>query len=522
MKYERVYSKRRKQNGFRYRYVDPTTHKRERVTFWTDDKLEAAREFVEFLEARRREAHGQPGAKGWTTPYEDLVRLFLDQAEISSQVRRDALRVRLELNPLKIRTAADLRNVGALRKRARDLVGTVQYVQRTKRRFKVGWSPYNVKHGVQKALKQLTRWAASDGLLPYDPLSRWSPLKGVVCQKRPAFNNPAELRDVLAASDELDGILNHKLLTRIPLLAFLVTGNRPSAVLSADVADFRDGRIYLPEGNGRKRNGLAALPEEFQKQLSTYLRRRDRPGQAAPLFVTARGHRPEAKALARWFTRCQIIAAVSRFWPENHPAASVTERASVAQALYYRRVPEGAGRKPLDERKRRKRQALEAATEAIADTIREDVDRWIGRRTLYSLKHTMITWARRLHLDVTAINAQVGHTGASVQERHYVDAVDPRPVAEAVWSVLTGAIDLAEIGRIPRSKAIGFSGVLSDELGDANGHEMAIFHPNTSSPRPVGTFSASASRDKSGSYKNGKNESEMAGSVFKREGNKLS
>lgn len=69
---------------------------------------------------------------------------------------------------------------------------------------------------------------------------------------------------------------------------------------------------------------------------------------------------------------------------------------------------------------------------------REVKDR-MARLSLYSLKHTHITWAR-LFVPYDAVRAQVGHAGRDVEERNYLDAslLDPRASAEAVWDVLLG------------------------------------------------------------------------------------
>ena len=61
---------------------------------------------------------------------------------------------------------------------------------------------------------------------------------------------------------------------------------------------------------------------------------------------------------------------------------------------------------------------------------------------MYNLKHTHISWARRLKVNPDSVKAQVGHAPQDVAERFYLDLVDLQESPLAVWSVLTGERDL--------------------------------------------------------------------------------
>ncbi len=64
------------------------------------------------------------------------------------------------------------------------------------------------------------------------------------------------------------------------------------------------------------------------------------------------------------------------------------------------------------------------------------LERWLIGRDKYCLRITHISWARRL-VSPDSVREQVGHAGRDVEERHYLDLVDPHESSEAVWEVLT-------------------------------------------------------------------------------------
>jgi hypothetical protein len=91
------------------------------------------------------------------------------------------------------------------------------------------------------------------------------------------------------------------------------------------------------------------------------------------------------------------------------------------------------------------------AIERIAREMESTVSRLMGGVTLYSLKGTHLTWARRL-VKHDSVRAQMGRAARDVDERHYLDLalVDPRKSADAVWDVLVGR---RKLGRRPRERA---------------------------------------------------------------------
>ena len=93
------------------------------------------------------------------------------------------------------------------------------------------------------------------------------------------------------------------------------------------------------------------------------------------------------------------------------------------------------GAPPKDKRKLEARAIQTRATIRIAEKMRPGLERWLVGRDMYCLRTTHISWARRL-VNPDSVRMQVGHAGRDVEERHYLDLVDPRESSEAVWDVL--------------------------------------------------------------------------------------
>ncbi|MCZ7645877.1 MAG: hypothetical protein M5U26_11425 [Planctomycetota bacterium] len=219
---------------------DPLTGHRVRKRIWIGEKREADRALKKWQDRREAVRIGLPQDLGWEMGYEDLIAKFLKEAPISSNSRKSDLERLLRLNYLQIQVGADLAHVGVLTAKCMKLVqeGTV--------------SDHYAVFSLQAPLKQLTRFLASTGLLPYDPLSAWKRLPWRGYSKRRRAFLPEEAREVLAAAAELDEFLSRPLPSEIIYRTFLLTGNRPGAVLDAKVGDLLTDRIQLAPGTGKK------------------------------------------------------------------------------------------------------------------------------------------------------------------------------------------------------------------------------------------------------------------------------
>jgi hypothetical protein len=159
---------------------------------------------------------GLPDDSGWQLPYPELIRRFLAEAPITSSVRRERLRQVLELNLAKLQHGVDFTHKGRLTSACQAL------------RLERG-DEY-VRAYIQQPLKQVSAWASSVNLFPYDPLARWKRLPRSVEAKRKSAWMPDEMRAFFAAADELDGLLARPFPTGIIFKTLLITGNRPGGV----------------------------------------------------------------------------------------------------------------------------------------------------------------------------------------------------------------------------------------------------------------------------------------------------
>lgn len=430
MSFRRVTSRKDGRSGWRFRVMDPLTGIRIRKTIWIGSKREADQALKNWKNAREAERLGLPRASGWQMHYEELVSRFLAEAPISSSRRRENLQRTLGRNYLGLQVGADLAHVGKLTARCMKLIqdGVV------KDHFAV--------FSLQAPLKQMTRQLASTGLLPYDPLSTWKRLPWRGHQKHRRAFLPDEARAVLAAATELDGLLSRPLPSEIIYRTFLLTGNRPGAILQAKVGDLLDDRIQLPHGTGKKRNGAATLPGPFIGELKAYLVKRGNPDAGEDLFASYRDSKLFRQNLGPDFKRCMILAFVRMNWPQDDPEAERTSPIEVGHLLYTGRKRGFDGPPPKDKKKIEAREAQTRATIRIAGKLQQGLERWLIGRDMYCLRVTHISWARRL-VSPDSVRVQVGHAGRDVEERHYLDLVNPHEASQAVYDVLTGGTDLS-------------------------------------------------------------------------------
>lgn len=429
MSVKRITNKKDGRSGWLYRAVDPLTGNRVRKRVWISEKREADRALKKWQDRREAERMGLPTAVGWQLPYDELVARFVAEAPITSLRRRELLKSILLKNHLRIRAGADLAHLGTLTSRCLNLVTQGEF------------SEHYAVFSVQKTLKQLSRWAASVSLLPYDPLGAWRRLPWSGQQRHRRAFQPEELRAVLAAAEEYDQLLNRTLPSGIIYKALLLTGNRPGAVLNATVGDLQEGRIILPRGTKQKRNGMATVPEAFVAELKAYLTKRGELEVDAPLFASYQGSKGDRANLRHDFKKAMVLAFVQMHWPAAEPTAREVDPVNVAHAIYTGRLRGFDGPRPKDPEKLKARARKIRDVEALVKHLKPRVERQIEGLDMYCLRKTHISWARRL-VSPDSVRIQVGHAARDVEERHYLDLVDPSESSQAVWDILTGEKNL--------------------------------------------------------------------------------
>jgi len=430
MEAKRVKSRKTDKKGWCFRYTNPLTHARSWQTIWFQDYRNAEAGFREFMEGLEARAWNLPGKDGWKMPYTDAVTQFIQQAPITTEQRKQDLARVLNQNPLGLQVLADLNELGTLTAKCKKLVQD-------------RGDGYTIRY-VQKPLKQLSAWAASIGLLPHNPLGAWKLLPRTSQERHRRAFMPDEVRAILAAADEWDNIFGRTCPTSMVFKMLLVTGNRPRAILSATVADFDTDkqRIILPTANGKKRNGMAYLPPAFVSEMQRYLGRRGNLKPDDSLLASSEGSSGDRRNMSREFQRAMALAGVRKCWPTSDALALEADPLSVASLLFSGQQRGFDGAPPKDPKKLARRARHVQVTEALAARISAEVARFCERRDMYALRKTHISWARRL-VNADSVKSQVGHAPQDIEERHYLDLVDARESALAVWDVLTGARSLS-------------------------------------------------------------------------------
>jgi len=375
-------------------------------------------------------ADGMPDNSGWKLSYDELVRRFLKEAPISTPRRRLALERNLKLNLLGLRAGSDFANKGKLNSACMKLLESRTDI------FVIKW--------IQQPLKQISAWAACCGIFPYDPLAAWKKLPRSSSEsKRYAFT-PVEMRAIFAAAEELDALFGRKFSSALLFEALLVTGNRPGALFQTRIGDFDGERIKLPEGHGNKRNGRATVNPEFAAEIKAYIEGRGTPDSKQPLFLSANGVAIDKRNVQEDFKQAATLAFVRAAWPANDPLAIELKPVEVALAIYKGRLPGFDGPPPRDPVKIAARDKKREMLSKLIEKLKSDVETKLENRPMYSLRHTHISWARRL-VNLDAVKAQVGHAGRDIEEKHYLDMqfVDASESAQAVWDVLTGVRDIS-------------------------------------------------------------------------------
>lgn len=476
MKLRPVFSKKTGRKGYRGRYVDPVSGKRRKHTEWYGDKREAEEAWRRFLNSRQARAEGRQEYPGRKMTYGELVKKFLTEESFEAgrvKFLKSMFDPEPETNPtrhemgsigelLRIEVGADLERKGDLSARCLKLAETQGDI----------W----VIKCVQSPLKQLSAWAASIDLFPYDPLASWKKIKRTSAEEKRDFFMPEDMTGILQAADDLDKEFNRTFPSRIIFETLLVTGNRPGAIFASKVGDFTGERIQLGAGVGNKLNGKATVTQELAAKIYAYLAARGRPENDQPLFVSPKGGEVDKDNIRDDWHQAATLAYVRKYWPLFAEIENVSP-VDVALAICRGRVTfDGAPSKT--EAKKSERAAKKKSIIDMAKKLKPKVYAQLKTRPMYALRHTHATWSRLSGVNQDSRDAQLGHAGKTVEEKHYFNAhnvVDAGESSKAVWEVLTGVRELA-IAKKQREAA---------ELAKAAGAEsisaMAEIQPSCSS-----------------------------------------
>jgi integrase len=461
---KRVRSKRTGATGWQFRPTDPATDRRTKVTFWIGERREAERAFQPWRDGREKLKLGLPDEAAWEMEYATLVNRFIEEAPISSKRRRSRLK-------------SSLLNCGLGLRRARDLCNRQQLSAVCTAMARAGRDQY-VRKDLQAPLKQMTRWAAQNGILPLNPLADWPLVKRTSEVVHRRALRPDEARAILRAADVLHTTKRRKHSMSLVYRVLLVTGNRPGALGAANVADFDGERINLKPGAGNKHNGAALLVPDVAEELREYVD--DRKAKVGdPLLVSPRGKRLQKDNNNTDFVEAACLGLTTIEWPDN---VEDVEPIEVSHVLFTGRMRGYDGPAPTNPKKIELRRVHQQRIAELAEQIGPVVRKKMERVSVYSLKATHITWARRL-VSPDSVRVQVGHAGRDVEERHYldVDLVNPKDSAQAVWDVLTGARSLDGGYRSPAKAVVGLSVVPHDDSEDQPATKQVV--PNLA-PKP--------------------------------------
>jgi len=428
MRCKKVVDGRNCRVGYKFSFTDPLTGRRKRKTIQLSKRNEAQRAMLRYLEDREKEKYGIPNESIWNISFRELAETFLRDAPIRSERRRNRLAILLRRNVLGLRMARDLNNRANLHRKTMKMANE---------RGEGGnlW----VARAVQGPLKQMTRWAASAGVLPMDPLAFWTKLPRKTSVKHRRAFSPAEMREVLVACEDYDRLEERVFPFAAVVKTLLVSGNRPCAVFAARVCDLTPERIVLPPGNGNKRNGRSFIPPEWVDQLRKHVSACGDADLRAPLLRSPLGAKADGHNCYVSFKKVMTLAFVRMCWPMVETEVGSVNPLDVAFTLSHGRPRGRDGVPATNPVTIMARTQWVETVKAIAAKLKPEVDRMLTQRSLYSLKATHITWARQL-APTDAVLLQVGHADSSINGRHYLDMglVDARQSPLAVWEVLKG------------------------------------------------------------------------------------
>lgn len=408
MQITKVRNKKTGRVGWLYRFTIPGTGRRTVRTYWLSEQRLAQNKFDEEMKRFEAKALNIATTDGWKTSYNDLVSQFLQNAPITSEARRKTLKRILEANELEIEVCAELNDIGGLTTRCKRLLDS-----------KARDANYLVAT-LQTSLRQLSRWAWEFGLLPTHPLGRWRKMPFKFERQRRRAYSADEVRAILKAARELDAEFGRKYPLELVLRVLVTAGNRPGVMFQAKGVDLQNGRIKLPPGDGRKRNGAATLPAELIQELNSY---RNGLGSEDPVLVSADGKSIDSVNFCRRdFRLAAILAFVRELWPVDDPLTNSAEPLEVAATILAGVPFKVDGRMPTDSEKLKHRQNRLDAVNGLALRMASTIKAKLAGRDLYAfVRKTHITLARSNGVHPDDVGFQVGHTASGVEGKHYMD-----------------------------------------------------------------------------------------------------
>jgi integrase len=428
-----------------WRRTDPNTKERIKKTTGTTVLEYALKKAQDFEDDFQKRKAGIKTYDSWTRPLLPLVDEWVaymqqrDKPPTERWLQQNAQTIERALDELKLKTAADLTNVGAVDGRLKLL----------------GKPDSTLRRRYQDPLRMFSAWLAENGrYLEHDPLSTWKVIQYEAQAMHRAFS-PDEMARALVAADWLHVIHRRQHSLRIALEVLLMAGPRVEALIERDVEHYlRDERrIDFGDGKGKKLRGQGKLDAKTAAALEASLGDRTE----GPLVLTPRGERLQAGNFLKWWKECFSLGVVRELWP-SFEDWDLELAHFVNQTLLRESKEPWMPASSVVPSQRKAHRVKVAKVQKLADALRPKWEAGMDRVTVHSFRHTHQTWARAANVDQVLVNLQVGWKASSngidleaarsaastVGLSHYLDSrstlLDARRSAEAVRALLDEAL----------------------------------------------------------------------------------
>lgn len=440
-------------NGiYKWRRVDGQTRKRIKRSTKTKNLEIALRKAAEFEDEYQRKQAGLMVYDCWTKDIEPLVKEWLDSQidEIQApQLKTKRFRMERALKQLKLRTVADLDDIGRLNRRVLEL-------QRD------GHTRQSLRRNYQEPLKQFSKWlAANRRHLDRDPLSVWEPIKkGRDSIKRRRAFLPNEVARAFLAVPHLDRFYRRKHSPYMTFLLLLVAGPRAGALISRDIRDLKikDRRIDFGENVKNKRKGAGALDPKTLEDLLEYIAGR---AKAEPLLLSPKGTRHRIERLLDHWRESFSLGILDSIWPPEEDR-DINTAILTNIALFKGRVQVNKGGNPklLKPETIAKRNQLEQKITDLVEALRDEWEERMEGVDVHAFRKTHRSWAEARGVPPVLIDKQLGHSaddtsmllqmivGSVTGRKHYLDVdselFDATRSAKAIRNFLDEAVEAAK------------------------------------------------------------------------------
>jgi integrase len=409
-----------------WRRTDPNTKERIKKTTGTTVLEYALKKAQDFEDDFQKRKAGIKTYDSWTRPLLPLVDEWVaymqqrDKPPTERWLQQNAQTIERALEELKLRTAADLTNVGAIDGRLKML----------------GKPDSTLRRRYQDQLRMFSAWLAENGrYLEHDPLSTWKVIQYEAKSPHRAFS-PDEIARALMAAYWLHVIHRRQHSLRMALEVLLMSGPRVEALIERDVEHYlrEERRIDFGEGKGKKLRGQGKLDAKTAAALEAYLGDRTK----GPLVLTPRGERIQAGNFLKWWKECFSLGLVRQFWP-SFEEWDLEIAHFVNQTLLRESKEPWMPANSVLPSKRKAHRVKVMKVQKLADALRPKWEAGMDRVTVHSFRHTHQTWARAANVDQVLINLQVGWKASSqgidfeaaraaastVGLSHYLDSCPP-------------------------------------------------------------------------------------------------